>query len=164
MPIQYTPESAFAQEMVKWEAQYSPWGAPKKPFVYQEYPMMMYKAGLVRPSGIVDLHNLPDPVGIAEREVADDETMRRNLESRGFVAGGPKAAVDAWKKDQAELAAIAAARNYEDRNRGEKAQAEIAAAEAASFGHIGEVPRTPVKRRGRAPGSKNKPKAVADGQ
>lgn len=164
MGILHSPENAYSQEMCKWEAIHTAYGPPGKPFVHQDYPMMMYKAGLVQHVGIVDLMHPPDPVGITAREVADDEVMRRNLESRGFVAGGPKAAVDAWHQAQQAVAMAAAVRNADDLRISEKAHAEVLKAESESFGHLAAIPEKPIKRRGRAPGSKNKPKAVADGQ
>ena len=43
----------------------------------------------------------------------------------------------------------AAHRNYEDRNVSAKARAEIDSVEQASSTHLGEIPRTPIRKRGR---------------
>lgn len=45
----------------------------------------------------------------------------------------------------------AAERAYRDRNMSEKAQAEVAQAEAAHFPHLASVPEAPIKRRPRRP-------------
>lgn len=137
MPVMHTPESAYAKEMVKWEANWSPYGAPGRPFQHHDYPAMMYKAGRVNDG----------PIGIIDHETAADENARASLESRGFVAGGPGAAVAAYEKQQFAYAELAAARNYEDKGMGEKAKAESQAAEARISEHLPGIPETPIGRR-----------------
>lgn len=84
-----------------------------------------------------------------ESERAADEVAQRNLESRGFVAGGQGAAASAFDDIQQNNALLAAARNYEDRNMSEGAKAQSNAAEQASSTHLPVIPETPIKRRGR---------------
>ena len=139
MPIVANPDSAFSKEMAKWNAHYTEHGPPGKPFVFHEYPAMMYKAGRVegKPQ-IVDKH------------IAADEDAQRNLESRGFVAGGPGKAMEALESDELWQAKLAAERNYEEARMGPKAQEQARAVnEAAGMRHVPSVPETPIKRRQR---------------
>lgn len=115
------------------------------------YPAMMYKVtgkNMVGPDGRLQ-------PWLFEKLIAADEVEQRNLESRGFVAGGPGEAANAYD-GQVQAAAVAAAeRNYADRGLSEQAKAESNAVEQSSSRHLGEIPRTPIRRRG-----PNKPKAV----
>jgi hypothetical protein len=105
-----------------------------RPNSYRPYPAMMYRATQKNP-------------WVFEHEKVADENEQRNLESRGFVAGGKQAAADAFDAAQQNLAVMAAVRNYEDRNVSDKARAEINAAEQSSARHLGEIPATPIRRR-----------------
>jgi hypothetical protein len=129
--VLYPPESEYAKEARKWEAYPSAYGPPGRPFVHRDYPAMMYKAIESNPWRF-------------EHQEAADVNERRNLESRGFVAGGPKAAADAYEKEQLEIAKLAANRAWEERRMSPEAQAEAAAYEAEQDGH---VPVIPEKRR-----------------
>lgn len=142
MSMIIAPDTAYGKELWKWEhhegeahpADSSIRGM--RPSSFRTHPAMMYKATNKNP-------------WVFESEIAADETQQRNLESRGFVAGGKQAAADAYDAHMQALATAAAHRNYEDRNISEKARAEVNAAEEASSTHLGEIPSTPIKKRGR---------------
>ncbi len=134
----HTIDSAYAKEMRKHEANYTEYGPPGRPYQFRAYPTMMYKA---------DRRDGTGPIVVVAREEAADEVDRARLESMGFVYGGQPAALAAFEKQQVEFATIAAARNYEDRNMGERAKAESAMVEANSTEHVPAIPETPIVRR-----------------
>ena len=45
MSVLYPPETEYAKERVKWEAQNSELGPGKRPYVYREWPSRIYLAG-----------------------------------------------------------------------------------------------------------------------
>jgi hypothetical protein len=104
-----------------------------RPIGFQRYPAMLYKVTKNNPWTF-------------DEHVVQSEMEERNMLSRGFVAGGQAEAVKAYEAEQQGLAIAAAERNYADRNMGEKAQAERDAVEQESSRHLGEIPRTPIKR------------------
>lgn len=140
MPVIHAPESAFAQEMRKWEGQYTQYGPPGRPYNPNiKYPTRMYKAT-----------RQADGTRTLEGMTAADEHERRNLESRGFVYGGQQAAIDALDQEQTEHGKLAAEINFEARRMSDGARAEVEAAqEAAGARHLPAIPTTPTKRRGR---------------
>lgn len=144
-------DSPYGKELWKWEHRQDETHPQDvtvrgmRPSSPQMYPAMMYKATGKNPWTF-------------EKEIVSSEAEQRNLESRGFVAGGPGKAAEAFDALVQNAAVAAAHRNYEDRNIGERARAEVNAAEQASSRHLGEIPATPVpahRKRGR------KPKAAA---
>ena len=136
MPVVHVPESNFSIEMRKWEAHHTVYGPPGRPYAYAPYPTRMYKVA-----------RQADGARTFEAETANDEHEQRNLESRGFVVGGQQAALDAFDAQEQAVAVLAANRAYNDRNMSEKAQAEIAAAEAsAGARHLAEIPEKPKRK------------------
>lgn len=137
------PKSPEAQERRQWEAQYTEFGPGGRPYVHREYPMMLHKAG--RPSG-----GMGGPVIVETREV-ESAAQREQYRSQGFRAT-PLEALEVWEAQQKEFAELAAERNWEVKHgrHSEKAQAEVAAAEAAAVDHLPSVPVTPIKPRPRA--------------
>ncbi len=139
MAVLVPPETRFGIETWKWEhtdGETNPFDSTVKgmrPSHHKFYPAMMYKAVQKNPWQF-------------EKLIVDTETEQRNLESRGFVAGGQGAAADAFDKAQQEVAVLAAARNYEDRNMSDKAREESNAAEQSSSSHLAEIPVTPIKK------------------
>lgn len=135
-------ETPYGKELWKWnhhQGETHPTDGTvtgMRPTHFQTHPAMMYKVTQKNP-------------WVFEQEIAETETMQQNLESRGFVAGGKGAAVAAYDEAQQNLAVMAAVRNAEDRHMSPAALAESHAAEQESSRHLGEIPRTPVKRRGR---------------
>lgn len=140
MSMVVTPDTPYGKELWKWDHLESethpsdPTIRGMRPASFKAYPAMMYRVTQKNPYKW-------------ESESAADENAQRNLESRGFVAGGLQAAADAFDKSMADLARAAAERNFADRNMSEKARDEVNAAEQASSQHLGEIPAKPIKKR-----------------
>lgn len=143
MAILRDPDSNESKERVKWEAQRSEFGPPDRPYVWRPYPMMLHKAG--RPSGGLGA------ACIIETEEVGSEREADAYRSRGFRPT-PLEALELWDAEQLEFAKLAAERNHEvaHNHHSEKAQAEIARAEAIAVDHLPSVPETPIKPRARA--------------
>jgi hypothetical protein len=130
--ILHSPESSFAKERRKWEAHPSELGPGERPWVFREYPMMMYRA------------LSPAPSAPMEQEIADDEPRADALRSRGFRPT-PLAAIEAHEAQALEFAKLAAEREHEIHYKlSEKAGAEVRAAEADYSGHMPSMPVTPI--------------------
>lgn len=139
MSIIITPESQMGIELAKWNVKREP----------TFFPQMLYQAQK-RPDGVLSVGEVSDAVfggnpGSAEmfttrcQRVVNSETERSLWIERGWRPT-PQAALELIKaKDQREADA-AAHRAYEDRNMSEAAQAEVAAVEAETAGHVAEVP------------------------
>lgn len=139
MSVVHTPESEYAKEMRKWEAQYTEFGPPGRPYVYQEYPMQLYRAAR-RPNG--GGHTF-------DGQRAETERERSSLEALGFVAGGQQCAVDVLETQERQYAELAASREYAVRHgkHSEAAVREIRDAEAvAGAVHLPDVDKP--ERRG----------------
>lgn len=135
--IQHNRASAYAQEMAKWEMDSHEYGTPGRPRAQigvQPYPAMFYR---------VEREETGGGVKVLERAVADDETMARNLLSRGFH-NGLQAAADALAATEQESAKLAAERNFHERRMSDRARAEAEAADDATVAHLPEVPTTPI--------------------
>ena len=136
----HSPQSNESKERVKWEAQYSPFGPPGRPYVKRDYPMMLYLAG--RPE------NGMGPDCILEQETVDVHESGREefLRSRGFRET-PLDALAAFQGQQLEFAKLAANLEHQKQHMSPKAAAEIDAAQDASATHLPMVPETPIKPR-----------------
>jgi hypothetical protein len=172
------PNSPFGKEMAKFQQFPSEWGPPGNPYDpnnIREYPKMLYQAQEWK-GKVVCMAPEPDALeydstGAWER---DQERARRfneqctrtvnnEDEERRLIADGwrlePGAAVEAGLERQKALSTAAAERAHADRNMSEPAKREVEAVVEARGGlHVAEVPEKPKRRRGRPPGSKNKPK------
>lgn len=78
--------------------------------------------------------------------IVHDEDQHVKAKGQGWC-DSPQDALALAERGRLDIGDIAGARNYEDRNRGEKAQAEIAAAEAGHFGHLPVIEQQPIVRR-----------------
>lgn len=137
--IIHSPESGYAKERVKFEAQNSEMGVGLKPYVYQEYPTMMYLGGI--PHGEVGA-----PRVIAE-EIAADENAANNMASRGWRKH-PAKAIEAYNAQKLEEAKLAAEIEYEVAKRlSPAAIAEVRAAQDETDGHLPSIPETAIQRR-----------------
>jgi hypothetical protein len=135
----YSPESGYAKERVKWEAQGSEMGPGLKPYVYQEYPVMMYLAGI--PAGEVGAPR------IIQHMVIADETQANNMASRGW-RNHPLEALKAYDAQKLEEAKLAAEIEYEVKNRlSPNAAAEVRAAQDEHDGHLPSIPETAIRHR-----------------
>lgn len=143
MGMLIAPETPYGQELWKFdhhtgESIDTPTGKiyGQRAQGFQAYPAMLYMATQKNP-------------WVFEHTIAADEPAQRNLESRGFVAGGKGKAMEAFDAYMQSLAVQAAHRNHDDQRMSEAAKAESNAYEQAHSGHVGEIPRTPIKQRGR---------------
>lgn len=130
----------YAEEMRKHEALYTRFGPPGRPYVYREFPKMLFKGR------------------DGEHCTVNNEDEQRNMQSRGFCLT-QELALEAADREHTEHGKLAAERNWEIAHGrvSEKAAAEVRQAEAEHGAkHLPSVPETPVRRR-RGP---NKPKAV----
>src|SRR6266699_932096 len=130
-------DSPYAAERRKWEAQHSEWGAPGKPFVFQEYPVMLSKASHPKQGG----------PPLFEDRIAADANKERNLLSRGFVRGHDKA-VESLEAVDLNYAKLSAEREAEKRRMSARAVAEVERFEDRSVDHQPTIPEQPIRRRG----------------
>ena len=158
--------SVEGKERMKWERQHNP-NDPAN-----QFPIMLYKAQR-RPDQVWSTNEVNDfhfggRLGSADEfsrrchsivgSVENTYEQNQKLLTEALERGWRKTQLEALARAQAldEATATAAAhRHYEDRNMGELAKAEAAAADEASPEHL---PTITEKRRGRKPGSKNRPK------
>lgn len=146
----HSPQSPMGQELARWEvrrenatnlvpiAHGRPAGAGPYPFVHQEYPKMLYRAG--RPdSGNVKIVDSLTVYSEREEQTAIDD---------GFRQGQDKA-LEAFKARDVEFAKLAAERHFHERRMSEQAQAEAHAIDSETVQHVPEIPATPIKKRGR---------------
>lgn len=143
-----SPDGDEAKERVKWEAHPTAFGPPGRPYVYQAYPKMLYRAGR-NPSGVPT---------IIDSYVVESETQEANLKSRGYCEGQDAALAYLHAADQ-EAAVLAANRAYSDRSMSPQAQAEAAAIDSRSSSHLPVIPEQPRKPR-RKPGPKPRSEAT----
>jgi len=132
--ILHSPDSEYAKEMTKWEALPSQLGEGQRPYVYHEYPKMLYRAGRT-PAGVP---------AIVDSHVVESATQEANLRSRGFHPGQDVALAALHAADQ-EAAQLAANRAFTDRRMSPAAQAEAAALDAQSTSHLPVLPERPRK-------------------
>lgn len=155
-------ESALGKELMKWERK-PDWTPEKFPF-----PKMLYMAHH-RKDGRRSVGEVDDNVCGGQPGNAEQWSRRCQLtvnneaeETKAMQAGWrahPKEALDYLEAKDAAESNQTAERHYTDARMGQVAQREAAAADvAAGLKQLPEVPVAPVRRRGRIPGSKNKPK------
>ncbi len=144
MGVEYGKDSNYAKEARRWEATHTEFGPPGRPWVYREFPKMLYKAA-----------NVDGKIKIADRVTVHTEDEQRNMESRGFVFG-PDNAIKAVETEQHLVhGTLAAEREWQIQHGriSEKAVAEVRAAETAVGAvHLPDVPITPIpahRKRGR---------------
>jgi hypothetical protein len=139
----------YAKEMRRHEATHTEFGQGERPFVYREFPKMLYKAVRQEKGGVT-----------YEGFQVGDAEEQRNMQSRGYSAT-LELAHAALLKEQTEHGKLAAERNYEIAHGriSEAAAAEVRAAEAEHGArHLPEVAEKPRRRRG-----PNKPKPAVEG-
>jgi hypothetical protein len=129
--IQINPASGFAVEMRKWEAGYTMYGPPGRPYAYAEYPRAMFLAG--HPEG------RPGKIVITDSRTVFNDAERTALEQDGWDADQHQAMDRQAKRDQA-MAAAAAEANFADRRMSERAKIERAEVEDATAQHVAEIP------------------------
>ena len=140
--IVHNPAAPYAREMAKWEMGYSPYGPPGRPretVGYQEWPALFYRCKRSETNGDFQ---------VVHYQEATSPSHADQLEAQGYRKG--RAAAEAYVVELEQQIAVAAAeRAAQDRRMSPKAKAEAQAADDATAQHVGEVPETPIKRRGR---------------
>lgn len=140
--IVHNPSSAYSREMAKWEMGYSPYGPPGRPrevYGHDQWPAMFYKMSRSKTNG--------DFV-VEHYQTAADEAEGRNLYSLGYYKGQVEA-IQAIEAAEQAAAVAAAERAFAEQRMSEKAKAEARRADEATGAHVGEVPVTPIRPRGR---------------
>ncbi len=136
MGILHSQEGSYSKERCRWEAGPTEFGPGLKPFVQQDYPKMLSRAGRTT-KGV--------PV-IVDHQIAESDVMEANLLSRGFRVG-EDAALELLHAEDREHAKLAANRAYTDRAMSPRAQAEAAAIDDQTIDHLPVIPPTPVRKR-----------------
>ena len=154
------PHSALGKELRKWEqhrTELVPRGTnPGNPYVYREYPKMLYRAQRLPngQSGCLAQH--PDPYQFEradqfERAVLMVESFNRSCtrvvadESQERIAIGqgwaldPKAAMAVYEQEQQAIGNAAAEAAYAAQGMTSKARAELTAADASTHQHVTDV-------------------------
>jgi len=180
MAVLRNPESEETKERARHEQFHSEWTIgglqPGNPYVYRQYPMMLFQARQVPGNGrwAVALeppsrHGFRDHMDwdmACSHAASFTASCQRTVNNE---AEHKRAREEGWRDSQGEAlefrAALdkmigdeAAARNYRDRNMSEKAKAESDAIQAETFGHVPSIPEQPIKRR---PGRPAKAKGTA---
>lgn len=161
MAVVISPDSELGKELAKWE----------KPYIYQHYPLMLYKA-LVKENGQATVSEpMPlrylfppgqqgDQMWDSAIRMAEELTKRcqrivysEDEERRAKNDGWSNTADQALARHEAvqqEIGNIAAARHFSDQRMSDLAQREAAAADASTEAHVADVP-APKKKPGRKP-------------
>lgn len=141
MAVMVAPETDHAKELAKWEQHHSQFTigtAPGRPYVFREYPKMLYR-GAVNANGkhVID-----------EQKIVQDRDQETIANGQGWFSN-PTQALECVKASELEKAKLAAERNFEVRRMSGKARAEVEAFEAEAGEHVAEIPAVPIKPRGR---------------
>lgn len=168
MGVLITSESEWGKELAKWEQfpnkPYIGEAGPGNPYVYREYPRMLYRAQRM-PNGKVSCgeapphpHYFADPqaydreLGMIESfnrscyRLAKDESEEAVLKGQGWCRSQQEA-LAAFEREQQAIGNAAAEAAYAVARMSDKAQAEHAAAEASTEHHVVDV--VPARKRGR---------------
>lgn len=167
--IVISPASELGKELRKWEQHHTylvpPGTHPGNPYVFREFPKMLYKAQKQRNGQYACM--LPAPVSY-DYERADayeravlikesfdkscyrivaDETAERLAKGQGWAETIP-AALELAEAHERAIADAAAEAAYAAQRMTEQARAELKAADAATHAHVVDV--APTLKRGRA--------------
>jgi hypothetical protein len=126
----------LAKEHARWN----------KPYKFEQFPQMLYRA-IRRDDGVVVVGDMRDERldKQCHRTVLSEPERQQALE--GGWRESPAEALALFEAKQRSIGEATAHRHYEDRNMSPAAQAEAAAADAATPEHVPEVKE--AKRRGR---------------
>lgn len=139
-----------------------PGSEPTEPYVYQEYPKMLYHADYLaadaewqsaqrRVVPALDLQRDLDIKAAQERKDKATVIVRNGIEEQAMRRSGwretPHAAKDVVLGVEADRAVDAAVRAFDDRRMSDAAKAEVEAHEEATNDHVTDLPAP--KKRGR---------------
>lgn len=137
MSVQWSQESAYAKEARQWEMDFSQYGPPGRPRIFEEFPKRLYKAGRKEKSGV--------PVILDAIDV-ENAQQEANMQSRGYRFG-QDAALEALHASDNAVSKLAANRAFNDRKMSPKAQAEAAEVDESTSRHLAEIPALPITHR-----------------
>lgn len=141
--VRHSEESAYSKEMAKWN----------KPYVFQPYPRMVYKArphpvtgkasagfgaDIVEPLSGRVLHNAEQFAASCQMIVNSDSEFA-NAMNAGWRET-PDKAVNFYEERENKISTATAERHYSDRKMSEKAQAEAKAVDESTDQHVPEIP------------------------
>lgn len=171
MPVEYGRESAHAKEMAKWEAFPTDLvSKPGRPYVYQPYPKMLYRAlkwtdgkphclapplpafGWTSGEALARAQSDAEAFTNACQMTVRDETEHRLAKGQGW-SDHPHEAMELYEKEQQALGNAAAEAIAASKRMTGKAEAEFQAVQDATHEHVADV-AAPKRSPGR-------PKAVA---
>ncbi len=169
--MEISPDSDLGRELAKWEqhpTRLVPRGKqPGNSYVFRPYPKMLFKARQGRDGRAVvsqvepHLSEFPHVDAYNRAVLANDEQNKRSqrvvqsAEEEAIALGQgwhptPDAALAAYERERDQQAVAAAEAAFAVRRMSAPAQAEFAAAEAATSAQVCDVPAPKRKPRGRA--------------
>jgi hypothetical protein len=148
MPVVITPDSDEAKERAKWEQHSDRFGPPGNPYVYREYPRMLYRARRRDDGQLMVIDPTNEQWSRGSYAIAHNEHELEKLMGQGWRKTQQEALEYAHGLEE-DISDAAAHRAYEDRNMSDKAKVESVQVEEASGLHVPEIPQK--KRRGRPP-------------
>jgi len=134
-------DSPMGKEIAKWN----------KPYKYEEYPLMLFRAQRLPGSGKWATSSPTDQAFTrsCQKVVGNDEEYKRAKDEGIGWSDSPQEAIEWALALEKSISTAAAERIAADSKMSEKAQAEAAQFEQENFGHQGEIPEQPIRRRGR---------------
>lgn len=135
MGMVISEKSVYGEELAKWN----------KPYQYQRYPAMLYKAIRTNDSGEIVVRGT-EQINRRCQLIVNNEVEQQKAMESGWRTN-PAEAVEFLKFQEKRASTEAAHRNWDDRNMSEASKAEAAAYEGESLEHVPEIPSKPVKRR-----------------
>lgn len=155
------PHSELGKELRKWEqhvTELTPRGTrPGNPYVYRQYPVMLYRAQPDPRSGkVFCVQPAPEPwlfdrmdqlqqeqlrieaFNKSNQRIVKDEAEERLATGQGWAAS-PDAALDVYERQQQAVAEAAAQAHYAAARMNEPAQREWTAAQDATHAHVVDV-------------------------
>src|SRR5205814_9565770 len=103
MSILWSVDSEYSRERCRWETTHTQFGPPGRSLIFQEFPLMVYRAKRAESGG----------KPILEHHIVGDEQEERNLLSRGFVRG-PEQAIARLEYHEQDVGRGAADRGDDD--------------------------------------------------
>lgn len=137
----YAPQSARAKEMAKWE----------KPYRYEHFPLMVYRARRNEKTGKV-AYNDPEDENFSRscwKTVRDDHELEQ-ARADGWRED-PREALDVAKREEERISEAAANRYHAEQRLSEKARAEAERKDeelSDGVSHVPEIPEEPLRAKG----------------
>jgi hypothetical protein len=158
--IVINPASELGKELRKWEQHPGPLGrTPGNPYVFREYPKMLYKAQRTLGGQYACLQPAPHPYGYEKPEqfnqallavesfnrscyrIVADASEEAVAMGQGWALG-PKEAMAQYEREQQAIGDAAAEAAAAVRGMTDVARREYAAAEASTHQHVSDVKGT----------------------